>query len=177
MRLWQRDIVKLRSGSWSWFKMSLKLFLISTGVSSWVWGFSPSLPPSLHLIITWPLALCFTGAEWGGGRWRLMLSFSEEQWYLWGGREDRADSVCQAWPGPRWKIDKWKFMTPGKWSCHVKLTNVSLIIDKRRIENLTNETLKIDECQEWIMTSVTDLCMTFSSVSNGGKFPFQIKCL
>ena len=39
-------------------------------------------------------------------------------------------------------------MTPGKWSCHVKLTNVSLIIDKRRSENLTNETLKIDECQE-----------------------------
>ena len=38
-------------------------------------------------------------------------------------------------------------MTPGKWSCHVKLTNVSLIIDKRRIENLTNETLRSDERQ------------------------------
>ena len=38
-------------------------------------------------------------------------------------------------------------MTPGKWSCHVELTNVALIIDKRRIENVTNETPRTDERQ------------------------------
>ena len=54
-------------------------------------------------------------------------------------------------------------MTPGKWSCHVELTNVTLIIDKRRIENLTNETVRIDEWQGRNMTSVTELGLTFST--------------
>ena len=136
MRLWQRDIVKLQSVLWSWFKMSLKTIFNFQPWCDW----PPSLPlPSHHTVHYGP-------AQPGEFQRRTMIFVTGES---------TGDTLCV--PGPRWKIDKWKFMTPGKWSCHVKLTNVSLIIDKRRIENLTNETLKIDECQEWVMTSVTDL--------------------